>query len=102
MRYQDKSLEETRTVVETYIENHKKRTGREPDPALLVVKLEELARKMEEDAFQSAFEGQTINTILNAIVAVKEVIEPKPVKIEKTENGNTWHKHKGNGKGFKG
>lgn len=58
-RYQDKSLEEVRPIVEQYVERFKERTGRSPNSSELSRKLIELAEKREEAMFYSTFESLT-------------------------------------------
>lgn len=57
MRYQDKSPEEIRPIIDNYIAQYKDHTGREPDLIQISKTLEEMATEKERKAFYAVFEG---------------------------------------------
>lgn len=64
MRYQDKSAEEIRAIIDGYIEQTKKSNkGRSPDLEKLAFELNELALEKDKNAFLSVFEGFTASSL---------------------------------------
>lgn len=80
MRYQDKSLEELRPILESYIERHKTQLGKELDMDSLKAKLQALAEQKEEALFHHAFEQLTPKNLVMAVNLIEQIKSEKELQ----------------------